>query len=418
MTLCQLRQEHQCLRIGSTRNIAIVKYNNRSKNMQIKSIFKIAAISLLLQNNLAVEAKSNEVLEDKELREEAKQLDIHMDNLEKYGDYCSLSGLAEKLIWTKKRIDLIKKGISSDREDTLIQKDESRAYMVIGTCYLSKGKLDSAIQFLNMSIEKDPKNIRAYNKLAEIYNLQGKYEKAVLASDRAIGIDKKSDYAYVNKGNALLGQYESQKARKEFSRAISINKRNVDAYIGKAKSLNFFDENAVEDGIKACDIGLEIGPKRDKAKVLHRLKGNLLEIKSKIVERNKKYKNPRREKISLLFKAVDEYQAAMPSRSFNGGEELDLETESNMAFNELTKEYFMIARDELNRLHKLYPKDKKIEETLLSLCNYPGSLVNEICNEYGGYVSIDVKLGKTSDYERARVGDTTLDEAGDKNDKK
>ena len=113
----------------------------------------------------------------------------------------------------------------------------------------------------------------------------------MLASDGAIGIDKKSDYAYINKGNALLGQYESQKARKEFSRAISINKRNVDAYIGKAKSLNFFEENAVEDGIKACDIGLEIGPKRDKAKVLHRLKGNLLEIKSKIVERNKKYKN-------------------------------------------------------------------------------------------------------------------------------
>ena len=54
---------------------------------------------------------------------------------------------------------------------------------------------------------------------------------------------------------------------------------------------------------------------------------------------------------------------------------------AGLARDDLAKEYFLIAKEELDRLHKLYPDDKKIKETLLALCNYPGVTLSNICPE-------------------------------------
>ena len=82
-----------------------------------------------------------------------------------------------------------------------------------------------------------------------------------------------------------------------------------------------------------------------------------------------------------LYAAINEYNAAGRGRSYSGDEELDLDSLAALARYDLAKEYFLIAKEELDRLHKLYPDDKKIKETLLSLCNYPGVTLSNICPE-------------------------------------
>jgi len=334
--------------------------------MRINQIVPITLVSFLIMSGAIAQTFAHDKGEregsDKrkeEWRIEAKKLDEHMENLDKYGDYCDAIAI-EVESWGN--------------------KERSRKRQLDAVCHIKQGDFIEGIFKLKSALNYEPKNAKIHNRLAELYNLQKQYDKAIQSSNEAIKLDSKLDSAYVNKGDALCGKYEFTAAGAEYNKAIALNKKNVNAYIGKAKIVGW-DIDKIREGIKACDIGLKIARSYDKNRILHKLKGDLLAKKAEKLEKSEIYKNPRSEKIEILYAAINEYGAAGRGRSYSGHEELDLDSLAGLARDDLAKEYFLIAKEELDRLHKLYPDDKKIKETLLALCNYPGVTLSNICPE-------------------------------------
>lgn len=130
---------------------------------------------------------------------DAKQNDADVLNL--LGQYYIASGKPEKAQDCRKRIQTVSPGYS-------------KYYADWGDRFRKNGSLDSARQYFEMALEKNPSNSEACAGLAQVYQAQSKNDMAARMYSRAVELDK---------DNVLYPQY-----RDSFAKATGISISDVD----------------------------------------------------------------------------------------------------------------------------------------------------------------------------------------------
>lgn len=162
---------------------------------------------------------------------------------------------------------------------------------------LSQKKYDDALSFLNLIIEKDPKNLSALSTMGDIKAFKGNFLEAIEIFDKIIQINPELFLIYNNKGFCLMRIHKYEESILSFQKAIQYKEDFSEAYnnLGLAfkklgKSLearknflsatkhkkNFFqaynnlstlalEENNLEDAIKYANDSIQINQRNVEA---------------------------------------------------------------------------------------------------------------------------------------------------------
>jgi tetratricopeptide (TPR) repeat protein len=109
------------------------------------------------------------------------------------------------------------------REVLDLWPDEPQALLGLANFEMQAGRYDSAVHYLNRSIEVDPLFKMAYNQLAYAYLFLGDYTKAIAAVDRYIAIAPDEPNPHDTKGDLYAAQGSTQEAIRSYAEALRVN---------------------------------------------------------------------------------------------------------------------------------------------------------------------------------------------------
>ena len=136
-----------------------------------------------------------------------------------------------------------------------LNSDQHNLHNNIGNNFFRLGKLDSAVKYLNISIQKDPENAEAYSNLGSVYFTMGKQTEAIGLYEKAISVDPNYFDAYKNMGSAYGTQGKFETALRYFFKASQLNSRDPDVYtfisityknMGDVKQADYYNQKANE----------------------------------------------------------------------------------------------------------------------------------------------------------------------------
>jgi tetratricopeptide (TPR) repeat protein len=100
--------------------------------------------------------------------------------------------------------------------------DEKEAYFKLGQYYWRQRQLDSALAYLNRTVEIDPTHREAYNYLMYAYNEAGRFDLAVLAIDKYISLAPGEANPYDSRGDLLAQNGKPLDAADSYLKALRI----------------------------------------------------------------------------------------------------------------------------------------------------------------------------------------------------
>lgn len=137
--------------------------------------------------------------------------------------------------------------------------ENSRVYTFLGEVYFKQGKIDSAIELFNKSIELDPTYFYAFNALACSLQKNKQYDQAILNYQKALQL--KPDYSMI-KNNLAVAYFEKGMVKEAIILAqeqITQKPNDADAYrnlIDFYRNLNEYNR-AIEIADKAFSLKLD-----------------------------------------------------------------------------------------------------------------------------------------------------------------
>ena len=100
-----------------------------------------------------------------------------------------------------------------------LQPELAVAYNNRGNAYLLKGEIDKAIEDYNQSIKHAPKDAMSYSNRSVAYLRKGEFDKTIEDATTAIALDEKLSNAYYNRAEAWLHLKEWDKAKADLMAA-------------------------------------------------------------------------------------------------------------------------------------------------------------------------------------------------------
>ena len=129
------------------------------------------------------------------------------------------------------------------------ENDESILFYV-SICYLSEGKLNESLEYLNKTTEINPQHSEAWYKKGSAHYELGNYEKAIEAYEKAIEFDPQNTDLWVKKRVAL-------------EKAIEFDPQNTDLWVKKGTAL--YKLRNYEKAIEAYEKAIEFNPQHSEA---------------------------------------------------------------------------------------------------------------------------------------------------------
>ena len=105
---------------------------------------------------------------------------------------------------------------------------------------LNRGNFESAIQFFNLAIQKNPKYAKAFQGLGDAYAAQEKYELAEKNYLEALELDPRSLPTLLGLGSVQVKQGNHQKALETYRKALEISPQNP-VVLNRLKTLQSTD---------------------------------------------------------------------------------------------------------------------------------------------------------------------------------
>ncbi len=136
-----------------------------------------------------------------------------------------------------KSIEIYKKAMTLNHEYHFL-------YNNIGNNYFRLGQLDTAMKYLNISIEKQPDYAEAYSNIGSVYFTRGMQKEAIEAYTKAIEHDPKYYDAYKNMGSAYGMMKDYNKAMDYFFKALKLKSTDPDLYAFIGMTYGFMGDTA------------------------------------------------------------------------------------------------------------------------------------------------------------------------------
>jgi Tfp pilus assembly protein PilF len=143
------------------------------------------------------------------------------------------------------------------------QPEHCDAYHLIGCILGGVKNYIPALQYFNLSIERNPNNAIALNNRGNIFQALKQSELAILDFERAIQLDPKYAEAYYNKGIVLGHLYRLEEEVEHYEKAIKIKPNFPEAYNNKAIALQKL--HRMEETLEAYQAGIAQNPKHIEA---------------------------------------------------------------------------------------------------------------------------------------------------------
>ena len=117
-------------------------------------------------------------------------------------------------------------------------------------------KFDSAIEFCQKLLEKDPNDPIALQNLSTLYYIVGAYEDSIKCCDKILEKDVNEEHAIKNKMLGLEKLDQHEEVLKCCEILLSKNGKDVDALVTKGIALNKIGKH--EDALTLYDLALEL----------------------------------------------------------------------------------------------------------------------------------------------------------------
>ena len=117
-------------------------------------------------------------------------------------------------------------------------------------------KFDSAIEFCQKLLEKDPNDPIALQNLSPLYYIVGAYEDSIKCCDKILEKDVNEEHAIKNKMLGLEKLDQHDEVLKCCEILLSKNGKDVDALVTKGIALNKIGKH--EDALTLYDLALEL----------------------------------------------------------------------------------------------------------------------------------------------------------------
>ena len=117
-------------------------------------------------------------------------------------------------------------------------------------------KFDSAIEFCQKLLEKDPNDPIALQNLSTLYYIVGAYEDSIKCCDKILEKDVNEEHAIKNKMLGLEKLDQHDEVLKCCEILLSKNGKDVDALVTKGIALNKIGKH--EDALTLYDLALEL----------------------------------------------------------------------------------------------------------------------------------------------------------------
>ncbi|MBE6607839.1 MAG: tetratricopeptide repeat protein [Ruminococcaceae bacterium] len=122
-------------------------------------------------------------------------------------------------------------------EKALFLKEHTTAYLNIGFCQKSLGKLDLAIEAYQNAIKIAPDNANAYNNISAAYIDKGEYEIALEYAEKALSYNAKLHPAHSAKAICFAVLGEREKCKEAFRLAV-LSGANKESLLNILKTLD------------------------------------------------------------------------------------------------------------------------------------------------------------------------------------
>ena len=120
--------------------------------------------------------------------------------------------------------------------------------MLLGRVYEILGRIDRAIEEMNILIKKEPKSVNLMIYLARLYSMNAQPEETIRLIKDAVKIDQENDTLYHSLALAYISVGQYDQAIDKMQKAISINE-NKDSY--------FFELGALLERTGALDLAIQ-----------------------------------------------------------------------------------------------------------------------------------------------------------------
>ncbi len=111
-----------------------------------------------------------------------------------------------------------------------VDPGHSKALMLLGVCYHSRGEHERALSLIDRSLGIEPDVHQAHYNRGLVLKALDRPEEAIAEFDLAIGLHPSFAAAYCNKANVLKSMNRLDEALAAYDRAIALNPRLAEAY--------------------------------------------------------------------------------------------------------------------------------------------------------------------------------------------
>jgi predicted O-linked N-acetylglucosamine transferase (SPINDLY family) len=137
-----------------------------------------------------------------------------------------------------------------------VDRDNPQALTLLGTVHAQQGNYQSALGFLNRSLDLDARQPFALNSLGNALNAMDRHGEALAAFDKSIALQPDQASTYSNGGNALRALKRHKEALAAYRKAITVDPNYAEAYSNRGDLLR--ELRRYEDALTSYDKALSL----------------------------------------------------------------------------------------------------------------------------------------------------------------
>ena len=200
---------------------------------------------------------------------------------------------------------------SIKREDQYTSHD----WLIRASSEYYKGNYEETIEYLNKSIDKDPKSAMAYSNRGIIYYYLREHEKGIEDYNKAIELDPNYARAYYNRGCIYTELKEYEKALADYDKSIELDPKGASAYNNRGNTYSKLKEyeKALADYDKSIELDANYAmPYNNRASTYSKLKEyeRALADYDKAIELDPNYADAYANRGATYF-GLEEYEKAL-----------------------------------------------------------------------------------------------------------
>lgn len=138
-----------------------------------------------------------------------------------------------------------------------------QAYFSLGTVFLEKEELDSAIGYYSKSLELNPKYVEAYENRGYIFEKMGRFYEAASDYSKSIDLRPSRYQAYYNRAGVFTEMGAIENALADYDKVIHLDPTNYDAY--NNRGIVLYSIGQLDKALSAYNQAITLDPERYEA---------------------------------------------------------------------------------------------------------------------------------------------------------